>query len=87
MRKNGQELWHNENLDGIWATKLFFYTGLYTWTTEDGHSVLNLQGSTKAVVILQEVQAFLFYFFSFFSPHSFFLQYRDETIQLFRFRV
>jgi len=52
--KNGQELWHNENLDGIWAMKFFFYTGLYTWTTEDGHSVLNLQGSIKAVVILQE---------------------------------
>ncbi len=31
-----------------------YETKCYTWTSEDGHSVFNLQGSTKAVVILQE---------------------------------
>ena len=39
-------------LCNIWAKNL--YTGFYTWTTEDGRSVFNLQGSTKTVVILHE---------------------------------
>ena len=52
---NRNEIWNNENQEGIWATKLFIYTGLYTWSTENGHSVLNLQGNTKAVVILEDV--------------------------------
>jgi hypothetical protein len=52
--KNGNEIWNNGNQEGIWATKLFFYTGLYTWSTENGHSVMNLQGTTKAIIIFTE---------------------------------
>ena len=53
-QKNGNELWNNQNQEGIWATKLFFYNGLYTWSTENGHSVLNLQGTSKATVVLYD---------------------------------
>jgi hypothetical protein len=53
-QKNGTELWNNGNQEAIWATKFFFYSGLYTWSTENEHSVLNLQGTAKAVVVLTE---------------------------------
>ena len=53
-QKNGNELWNNQNQEGIWATKLFFYNGLYTWSTENGHSVLSLQGTSKATVVLYD---------------------------------
>lgn len=53
-QKNGNELWNNQNQEGIWAFKLFFYKGLYTWSTENGEDVLNLQGTTKFTVVLYE---------------------------------
>ena len=53
-QKNGSELWNNQNQEGIWAFKLFFYTGLYMWSTENGQDIFNLQGTTKAIVVLRE---------------------------------
>jgi len=53
-QKNGNELWNNQNQEGIWAFRLFFYTGLYTWSTENGQDLFNLQGTTKAIIILYE---------------------------------
>jgi len=51
-KKNGNELWNNQNQEGIWAFKLFFYNGMYTWSTENGQDIFNLQGTTKATVVL-----------------------------------
>jgi hypothetical protein len=53
-QKNGNELWNNQNEEGIWAAKFFFYNGLYTWTTENGIDMMTLQGTTKAIVVLTE---------------------------------
>ncbi len=50
-QKNGNELWNNQNEEGIWAFKLFFYNGQYNW---DGQDVFTLQGTTKATVVLSE---------------------------------
>jgi hypothetical protein len=51
-QKNGNELWNNQNQEGIWATKLFFFKGLYTWSTENGQDIMILQGTTRATIIL-----------------------------------
>lgn len=53
-QKNGNELWNNQNQEGIWAFRLFFYNGLYTWSTENGQDMFTLQGSTKAIIVLYE---------------------------------
>ena len=50
-QKNGNELWNNQNEEGIWAFKLFFYNGQYNW---DGQDVFTLQGTAKATVVLYE---------------------------------
>ena len=50
-QKNGNELWNNQNEEGIWAFKLFLYNGKYNW---DGQEVFTLQGTTKATVVLNE---------------------------------
>ena len=41
-QKGGNEVWNGQNQEGIWATKLFMYRGLYTWFTEYATSVLTL---------------------------------------------
>ena len=51
-KKNGNELWNNSNQPAIWATKLFFFKGLYTFTNHDGKDVMVIQGTTKATVVL-----------------------------------
>ncbi len=51
-KKNGNELWNNQNQPAIWATKLFFFKGLYTFTNHDGQDVMVIQGTTKATVVL-----------------------------------
>jgi hypothetical protein len=53
-KKGGSELWNNQNQEGIWAFKLFFYNGLYTWTNENGQDFFNLEGTTRAIVVLYE---------------------------------
>ena len=50
-KKNGNELWNNQNQEGIWAFRLLFYKGLYTWNGEDA---LKLQGTTMVTIVLYE---------------------------------
>ncbi len=53
-KKGGTEVWNNQNQEGIWAFKLLFYNGVYTWSPGAGHDVFHLSGSTKAIVVLYE---------------------------------
>jgi hypothetical protein len=48
--KNGQEIWNEGNQEGLWATMLFVYRGTYTWTIEDGHDVMTLEGTAKVII-------------------------------------
>jgi hypothetical protein len=48
--KNSQVLWNDGNQEGLWAIKLLVYNGLYSWSTVDGHSEINLQGTVKAII-------------------------------------
>jgi hypothetical protein len=48
--KSGQMLWNEGNQEGMWALKLFFYNGIYTWSCEDGQWLMNLQGNAKVAI-------------------------------------
>ncbi|VVB61859.1 Uncharacterised protein [uncultured archaeon] len=61
--KNRNKIYNNGNQEGIWMTKLFFCKGLYTMSTENGHSLLNIQGTAKTVIIFTESLYLFFYFF------------------------
>ncbi len=53
-KKDGAEVWNNQNQGGIWAFKLLFFNGLYSWSSENGNEKLNLEGTTKAIIVLYE---------------------------------
>ena len=53
--KNGDILWENTGLTGVWGMRLFWYYGTYTndGSTEDS-LVVNLQGNAKAIIAYTE---------------------------------
>ena len=53
-KKGGTEVWNNQIQEGIWAFKLFFFNGLYTWSPGAGQDALHLEGTTRAIVVLFE---------------------------------
>jgi len=55
QEKNGEILWQDTDLIGIWGMRLIWYNGIYTndGTTED-QLVVNLQGNAKVVIVYTE---------------------------------
>jgi len=53
--KNGEILWQDTGLIGVWGMRLFWYKGIYTneGSTED-QLVVNLEGTAKSVVVFTE---------------------------------
>ena len=53
--KNGDILWEDTGLTGVWGMRLFWYFGIYTneGSTED-QLVVNLQGNAKKVIVYTE---------------------------------
>jgi len=53
--KNGEILWEDTGLIGVWGMRLFWYKGIYTndGTTED-QLVVNLEGNAKVVTLFTE---------------------------------
>jgi len=53
--ENGDILWQDTGLSGVWGMRLFWYNGIYTneGSTED-QLVVNLQGNAKAVIAYTE---------------------------------
>jgi len=53
--KNGDILWEDTGLIGVWGMRLFWYYGTYTndGSTEDS-LVVNLQGNAKAIIAYTE---------------------------------
>ena len=53
--ENGDILWEDTGLTGVWGMRLFWYKGIYTneGSTED-QLVVNLQGNAKAVIVYTE---------------------------------
>lgn len=53
--KNGDILWEDTGLIGVWGMRLFLYFGIYTneGSTED-QLVVNLQGNAKKVIVYKE---------------------------------
>ena len=50
--KNGEILWEDTGLNGVWGMRLFWYYGIYTneGSTED-QLVVNLEGNAKKVIL------------------------------------
>ena len=50
--ENGEILWQDTGLAGVWGMRLFWYRGIYTneGSSED-QLVVNLQGNAKTVVV------------------------------------
>lgn len=53
--KNGDILWEDTGLNGVWGMRLFWYFGTYTndGSTQD-KLVVNLQGNAKAIIAYTE---------------------------------
>ncbi len=53
--KNGEILWQDTGLIGVWGMSLFWYYGIYTneGSTKD-QLVVNLQGNAKTVIVYTE---------------------------------
>jgi len=48
---NGQVLWTNDGQDGVWALKLFGYTGIYTTSsTQDDRLIIHLDDNSRATI-------------------------------------
>jgi hypothetical protein len=49
--ENGDILWEDTGLTGVWGMKLFWYYGIYTNEgSTDDQLVINLQGNAKVVI-------------------------------------
>jgi hypothetical protein len=54
--KGGEVLWTNEGQNGIWALKMFFYRGVYTYEeTPDGRPIVHLEGKATLAVTLNDL--------------------------------
>jgi hypothetical protein len=54
-KKGGDVLWTNDGQEGIWALKMYFYRGVYTYDeTPDGHPIVHLEGKATLAVTLTE---------------------------------
>ncbi|KYK31574.1 MAG: hypothetical protein AYK22_02465 [Thermoplasmatales archaeon SG8-52-3] len=53
--KDGDILWQDTGLTGVWGMRQFWYYGIYTndGSTED-QLIVNLQGNAKAVIVYTE---------------------------------
>jgi len=53
--KNGDILWQDTGLNGVWGMRLFWYNGIYTneGSTEN-QLVVNLEGNAKIVTVYTE---------------------------------
>jgi hypothetical protein len=53
--KNGDVLWQDTGLAGIWGLTLFWFNGIYTndGTTED-QLIINFQGTVKVAIVYTE---------------------------------
>jgi len=50
--KNGELLWEDTGLIGVWGMRLFLYSGIYTNDgSTDDQLVVNLQGDVKRVTV------------------------------------
>ncbi|KYK21134.1 hypothetical protein AYK21_05225 [Thermoplasmatales archaeon SG8-52-2] len=53
--ENGDILWEDTGLTGVWGMRLFWYFGIYTNDgSTDDQLVVNLQGNAKAIIVYTE---------------------------------
>jgi hypothetical protein len=49
--KNGQVLWNNDGIDGIWGLHLIVYKGSYTQSSaSDGRLILHIEGNARLAI-------------------------------------
>jgi len=53
--KNGEILWQDTGLSGVWGMRLFWYFGIYTNDgSTDNQLVVNLEGNAKKIIVYTE---------------------------------